>query len=829
VGVNLSQYVGQTLTAIITNADCSQGGHYAYSYWDFECPPILNSSPAYCQGNQTTITGPASDPAGNPYTYTWYVNGQLYTGAPNATSQTITPIPQPGDTFAVHVDQGSGCGFWIPYIPVPLTINANFTLANNCGTVNFTDASTSPSAGPIIGWNWSFPGGNPSVSTNQNEVVTYPPGTYTVTLIATSQSGCKDTMLLPLTTGLPTAAFSTGPVCLGATTLFSDASVAPTGDVLNIWDWNFGDGSPNSNQQSPMHVYATAGTYSVTLNITTQAGCTNTITQTVTVNPIPVPAFTSNIVCFNTNPTTFTDQSTGATQWNWNFGDGNTSTQQNPTNTYATTGSFTVTLIVTNTFGCKDTLPLVAIVNPLPVALFTSVPVCFGDVTTFTDGSTVTPGGITGWSWNFGDPTSGAANTSTLPNPTHTFTGSGQFTVILTATSDSGCQSTTMIPANVNPPPTAAITPQNVCLNSLSNLVDASTFSMGNNVNGWDWNFGDGTPNSTQQNPSHAYTAAGTYTITLIVTTVNGCKDTTTNTVMIYQPPVALFNDSVKGCAPACGSMMDLSTSVDGTISTWQWSFPTATPPISSAQNPAICWYTPGVFDVQLIVTSTNGCRDTLLKPQYIYVYDWPVADFCVTPTLASINDPQFLFCDLWTSDVTNWMWDFGDGTSQDSISTDPAHNYSASITNNDFYKYTVSLAVQNQYGCWDTITHIVEILPEFTFYIPNTFTPNTDGMNELFFGKGRGIKDYEIWLFDRWGNMLWNCDYAGDNTDWDGPGQDGMPSFCKWDGVVVSGGVDMSGNSRQLMQEDVYVWKVTLIDIFDKRHTFVGHVNVVR
>jgi gliding motility-associated-like protein len=187
------------------------------------------------------------------------------------------------------------------------------------------------------------------------------------------------------------------------------------------------------------------------------------------------------------------------------------------------------------------------------------------------------------------------------------------------------------------------------------------------------------------------------------------------------------------------------------------------------------------------------------------------------------------MFCDQWTKDVTNWMWNFGDGSPQDSTNTDPAHSYSASVTNNDFYNFTISLAVQNQYGCWDTISKTIEILPEYTFYIPNTFTPNGDGDNETFFGKCRGVKEYTIWLFDRWGNQVWTCHYSGKNTDWDKPGQDGLSSFCKWDGVVVSGGLDMGGNSRQLAQEDVYVWKVNLTDIFDKRHTYIGHVNIVR
>jgi gliding motility-associated-like protein len=174
-------------------------------------------------------------------------------------------------------------------------------------------------------------------------------------------------------------------------------------------------------------------------------------------------------------------------------------------------------------------------------------------------------------------------------------------------------------------------------------------------------------------------------------------------------------------------------------------------------------------------------------------------------------------------------MWNFGDGSSLDSASTNPVHSYSATATANDFYSYNVCLKIKNQFGCWDTICKTVELIPEFTFYIPNTFTPNGDDANEFFFGKGRGIKDYNIWLFDRWGNMLWDCHYTGKNTDWDGNGQDGMPSVCQWDSKVVKGGMDMNGNSGEIAQEDVYVWKVKLTDVFDKQHNYIGHVSIIK
>ncbi|HET7818055.1 MAG TPA: gliding motility-associated C-terminal domain-containing protein, partial [Bacteroidia bacterium] len=207
--------------------------------------------------------------------------------------------------------------------------------------------------------------------------------------------------------------------------------------------------------------------------------------------------------------------------------------------------------------------------------------------------------------------------------------------------------------------------------------------------------------------------------------------------------------------------------------------------------------------------------------------------DFCVVPTIAPTNNPVFNFCDLWSKDVAQWSWNFGDNSPIDSLSTDPTHSYASTATENDFYQYDICIRVQNKYGCWDTTCHSVELIPEFTFYIPNTFTPNGDAKNAVFYGKSRGVKEYKIMLFDRWGNLIWDCHREDKNTNWDSditvPRQEGLASACRWDGIVVQGGGDMSGNSGELAQEDVYVWKVSLLDIFNKRHTYIGHVNIVR
>lgn len=631
----------------------------------------------------------------------------------------------------------------------------------------------------------------------------------------------------------PQAIFSAPPVCVGVPTVFTDSSVAGYGVILN-WTWDFGDGNTADSIQHPTHTYLAAGTYSVTLIIHTTCE-TDTVVNPIVVNPLPVPLFSVLPVCFN-NPSTFTDLTAGnntVTQWNWNFGDpasggSNTSTLQNPTHLYGSAGTFTITLITTNNFGCKDTVDLTTVINPLPQASFSSTTVCFGDTTCFSDLSTVTPGTINAWSWNFGDPASAAANTSNIQAPCHIFTGPGTFTVLLTVTTDSGCQATQSFPAVVIAPPVADIIPQNVCLNTVTNLSDGSTPTPGDPLNGWDWDFGDATPHSSQQNPSHTYAGAGTYTVTLIVTSQQGCKDTITDTLRIYNLPLANFSKPDSGCAPICVNYTDLSTSVDGTVVNWVWAFPGGSPAASGVSNPQnICYSTPGTYSVSLIVTTAFGCKDTVNLPM-IKVYPWPNAEFCVTPLFAPTSAPVFSFCDLWSSDVVQWSWDFGDSET-DSLSTDPIHSYSATAIANDFYTYNICIRVQNQYTCWDTICHPVELIPEFTFYIPNTFTPNHDGKNEFFFGKGRGIKDYNIWLFDRWGNLIWDCHREDKNTNWDGPGQEGLSSYCMWDGIVVQGGMDMGGASGLRAQEDVYVWKVELTDIFEARHSYIGHVNIVR
>jgi gliding motility-associated-like protein len=190
----------------------------------------------------------------------------------------------------------------------------------------------------------------------------------------------------------------------------------------------------------------------------------------------------------------------------------------------------------------------------------------------------------------------------------------------------------------------------------------------------------------------------------------------------------------------------------------------------------------------------------SIIKPNFITVYPKPIANYTIVPEFGDIIVPLVHFINE-SVDYTNWWWSFGDGPKIDSININPDHYYPG----NDVSSYNSILIVANQYGCKDTANMLVEIAPDFSFYIPNAFSPNGDNTNDVFMGIGVGISTYEMWVFDRWGASVF---YTNDITK-------------GWDGKV-------QGKSAEVKQ-DVYVWKVRLRDVLGKKHDYIGHVTLLR
>ncbi len=418
------------------------------------------------------------------------------------------------------------------------------------------------------------------------------------------------------------ADFSGSPTtgCAGMTVNFSDLS---TGTGIDGWSWDFGDGG-TSTAQNPSHVYSAAGTYNVSLTVSSSSqGCNNSVTKNgyITVNPNPVAGFVGSPTT-GTEPLTvnFTNQSTDATSYSWDFGDGGTSTATNPSYTYNAAGTYTVTLTATNSCGSDQLVRTNYItVDPCvaPTANFTGTPTS-GEVpltVNFTDQST---GGPTSWSWDFGD-----GGTSTAQNPSYTYNAAGTYTVTLTATHSGGSTQlvrTTYITVTCTAPvagfvgsPTSGDYPLTV------NFVDQST-----GATSYSWDFGDG-GTSTAANPSYTYNAAGTYTVTQTVTNSCGSDQLIrTNYITVTTPPcnapVASFAGSpTSGNAPLTVNFTDQSTN---NPTGWSWDFGDGG--TSTQQNPSYTYNTAGTYSVTL--TATNSCgSDVVTMTNYITVNQGPV------------------------------------------------------------------------------------------------------------------------------------------------------------------------------------------------------------
>ena len=767
-------------------------------------PTFPPCSPNYTFNNTSTVSS-------GSMTYFWDFGDPATLGDTSiltSPSYTYTP-PGPYTVWLYVVTQG-GCRDSVSHVVNPGNGGlAGFTQNDVClgSPMAFTDTTINPST-----WSWHF--GDPTVTNDssnvQNPSWTYSTsGTFTVLLTA-GTTPCPSTFTTTVTVHAPpVSSYIYNQICGGQTVNFTATSTIPAGDTIASYSWNFGDPGSGGNNTSalanPSHTFSASGVYTVTLTTVSTFGCTNTSTQTITVGPSPVAAFSATTVCTNT-PMQFTDNSQNTANWFWNFGDpltlGDTSLLQNPTYTYTTAGTYTVILTAEPASNCFDTAQVVVTVAPGPAPAFVAPAVCEGALSNFNDQSTISSGSITNWHWDFGIAAQ-ATDTSNVQNPGFTYPSAGSYTVTLTVTSNNGCTTTLTQPVLVNANPTANFTANTVCIGSPTQFTDQSVAGSGN-LTVWGWDYGDGSPLGAGQNPTHTYTNDSTYNVTLIVQNSNGCLDTIQLTATTAPQPVVVFTaDTFQGCPPLCVNFIDQTTIASGSITGWTWDFGDGSPQ-NFTQNPNHCYPLTGVYSVTLTTTSNNGCVQTQVFPNMITVYPVPTAIFTATPMVTTVSQTHVDFTDGSQGNPISWFWDFGDG----------ATLADTAITQNTFYDYTqeygsfydVNLEVSNIYGCTDDTTITIEVQPEFTFYIPNAFTPNNDGINDVFFGTGIGIAKYEMWIFDRWGNLIFTC--TDINQTWDGT-------------VQKAGG--------ELCQIDTYVWKVAITDVFDKKHKYIGHVSLIR
>ena len=382
--------------------------------------------------------------------------------------------------------------------------------------------------------------------------------------------------------------------CADSGFLFTNTSVSCQG--FSSYKWYFGDGQ-ESVQKNPLHKYASAGTYQVTLVVYAANG-KDSVIKTLVYDGGPVTDFSANAV-YGSTKVSFTNDhpdSTGkVSAYLWDFGDGDTSTALHPTHTYDTAGNYKVTLTVSGKNICSKSVSKVIQLIAGAKAAFSHDTICANTNTIFTNTSSIISDSLATYYWDFGD-----GNSSILKNPVHTFDSAGTYVVALKIRSGTGCTDSISQTIVVNSLPVAGFKINNVCLRDSAYFTDSSISAAE-----YIWDFGDNTF-STQKNPAHKYFSAGTYMVKLKVKNQSGCMDSITRQVEIYDLPQAVFSaDTI------CVSDSFRFTSQGSGATAWFWKF--GDDATSTEENPKYKYTFTGQYKVWLIVTNAKGCKDSVM------------------------------------------------------------------------------------------------------------------------------------------------------------------------------------------------------------------------
>jgi PKD repeat protein len=587
---------------------------------------------------------------------------------------------------------GSSTETKVNYIAIGLAPNAGFTGEPTSGNAPLSVAFTDHSTGSPTSWNWNFGDGQGSVQQNPVHIY-WVGGEYTVTLTASNDYGASSVSKDYYVHVMPplNAKFTADPHS-GTAPLVVKFTEMSTGSPES-WIWNFGDGSTSRDSANPVHAFTKAGAFDVTLTVTRGLN-EDSATQTIIVGGVPAADFVADSTTVSVNtPVHFTDKTLNSpTAWKWDFGDGATSTEQNPTRVYTVKGVYTVTLTATNSNG-KDTEKKVnyITVGIPPTADFMTVIPSYqiGSRTQYVRFIDTSIGNPVSWSWDFGDGT----NFNGKYPPLHLYNRDGSYTVSLTVKNPFGQDSevkTNLISVREGPRIDFKADKTRVSVNEYVHFTDLSTMAPTD----WKWDFGDGS-SGTGQNPDHAYHLPGVYTVRL--TASDGYTSNTLTKkdyITVVNIPNANFvADKTRGITPFAVHFSDMST---GNPTGWKWDFGDGS--MSTEQNPSHVYTTSGTsvtskYTVTLTATNVNG-DDKETKVDYITVTQTPIAEFTVD---SRQGKAPFVvkFHDLSAGNPTEWAWEFGDaGTSTEQ---NPTHVYPFEGS------YDVRLTVSNQYGS-DTI-----------------------------------------------------------------------------------------------------------------------------
>lgn len=655
------------------------------------CSPTSSLTVIYiCAGSSYTFNGDTYSTSGN-----YVSNLTNVEGCDSTANLTLTVVPIPASGF--NVNDASQC------------VNSN--------TFAFGIQSPQASVKYLVQY------GDGSFDTTFATTFSHTyltAGSYTVTVKALDTlAGCNTTSTLGITVlPKPTPSLWQNDTarCIGNNVFaFQNFSTISGGSIAAV-TWYFGDGNDTTvvGNSPVVHSYTLAGNYAIVAELSSTTNCIAYDTLHVNVRPGPVAAFSlvQNGCC---GDITVTNQSTNASSYEWTFASTNSSFvfrctyNTNSFDVNLNPGTYNVTLVAKGNVDCIDTLHVVYTVLPKPNAVFSySVNQCATNAqfNSYSFGSTL-------YNWNFGDPSSGVANTSTLQNPNHLFTNPGTYIVRLVVTNGSGCLDTMERTVVINPSlgvnPIASYTYSMVtgaCANKI-NFTSTST-----NASELRWLFEDGT-SSTGNTASKTFANAGTYLVKLVAISSTQCVDTFTQSIIVASTsngPMASFNaNQAIQCENGNSyNFNNTSTFVGaGWNTNYQWNFGDGTFDNVNTYAYNKVYSTAGTYTVRLIAIGSNGCKDTAY--QVVTVKESPVADY----TTGSTCGKKIQFTNTSSNSIGNY-WNMGDGGELCHDSVSFTHRYSAI----GWYEVTMINVAEN--GCTDTLRRGISVndgqLPDASF-----------------------------------------------------------------------------------------------------------------
>jgi gliding motility-associated-like protein len=738
-----------------------------------------NATPSICTADNGTATlSPIIGSA--PYTYSW-------SSVPVQTTSTAIDLA-PGN-YDITVLDADGCSLsttvTVPFDPSDLTVSISAStnaLCNGSCDGNATALELGGTAPYQFVWD------DPNVQQTP-QATSLCANTHNV--FVADANGCLATAQVVITepTAIsPTAVMDNQSNCGNPDGQVSATANGGSAAVDYSYSWN-----STPAQNTAVATNLVPAIYTVT--VTDDNGCS----ETADVNITSTPGFTATISsftdesCFQSCDGTATALASNAAvaplSYSWN----STPTQNTATAANLCAGTYDLT--ITDDLNCVATA---SIIIGEPTMVSTSVaasasPICIGEssnlISTISGGTQ--PYTTTVWTSTPNDP----SLITTQQNPTVSPIITTDYSLI--ATDANGCVSIPkIVTVEVLDPLTLAVT---------------SPLSMDTGICPYDFatidllaTGGDGAysyflePNPAPITLPMQVQPSSTTTYDFIVT--DGCTTpavlvSSTITVFIL-PEVDFVGDDLEGCDPHVTNFTDLT---QPTPVSWEWSFSDSNSGVinSSIADPFHAYSGTGIYDVSLAVESADGCVSDNTKTEYIEVFPLPSANFQANPEQTNVLDGEISFTDLSIDSIAAWSWDFGTGDL--SSEQNPAYTY------RDTGTFLVWLQVVTIHDCEDQTSRQIEIEPDFMFYVPNAFTPNSDGRNDSFRGYGEGVNwdTYQMSVFNRWGEEIFFTNSI------DNP----------WDG---------SFNGKSVPNE-TYVWNINIDDMAGNRHTYRGHVTVVQ